>query len=81
MQLKTNSSPGSVPARMWKDAEFADLLQISVRTPAQWRYLGKFKDELPFVKIGRTVRYTDEVVAKFIQKNMVGGTFCQEGNQ
>ena len=56
-----------VPGKLWSDADLTALLKIHPRTPAQWRYLGKFKKELPYIKIGKTVRYTDEVVAKFLQ--------------
>jgi hypothetical protein len=59
-----------VPGKLWSDADLTALLKIHPRTPAQWRYLGKFKKELPYIKIGKTVRYTDEVVAKFLQSHM-----------
>ena len=44
------------------------------RTLAQWRYLGKYKKELPYIKIGKMVRYTDEVVAKFLASHTYGVT-------
>lgn len=59
-----------VPSKLWSDADLTTLLKIHPRTLAQWRYLGKFKKELPYIKIGKTVRYTDEVVARFLQSHM-----------
>lgn len=61
-----------IPGKLWSDAELSNLLKTHPRTIAQWRYLGKFKDELPYIKIGKMVRYTDEVVAKFIANHMRG---------
>lgn len=57
---------------MWSDEDFAFLLKTHPRTIAQWRYLGKYKDELPYIKIGKMVRYTDEVIAKFIASHTRG---------
>ncbi|NPT38356.1 helix-turn-helix domain-containing protein [Paraburkholderia xenovorans] len=56
------------------DRALAEKLNISVKTPAQWRHLGKFSDELPFYKFGRCVRYRREDVEAFIEKMRVGGT-------
>lgn len=39
------------------DKTLAKLLDIDPRTPAQWRYTGKFKDELPVIHVGRCHRY------------------------
>lgn len=71
MALKVKETPG-IPGKLWSDAEFAGLMKTHPRTPAQWRYLGKYKDELPYIKIGKMVRYTDEVIAKFIANHMRG---------
>ncbi|TDQ93238.1 helix-turn-helix domain-containing protein [Paraburkholderia silvatlantica] len=55
------------------DRALAVLLNISEKTPAQWRFTGKFTDELPFYKFGRCVRYRREDVEAFIEKSRVGG--------
>ncbi|WP_217997768.1 helix-turn-helix domain-containing protein, partial [Paraburkholderia kururiensis] len=39
------------------DRELSVRLGLSPKTPAQWRHLGKFTEELPFYKFGRCVRY------------------------
>lgn len=56
------------------DRALADLLSISDKTPAQWRFTGKFSAELPFYKFGRAVRYRREDVEAFIAKMRVGST-------
>lgn len=55
------------------DRALAELLNISEKTPAQWRHLGKFP-ELPFYKFGRCVRYRREDVEAYIAKMRVGNT-------
>lgn len=55
------------------DRALAALLNISAKTPAQWRHLGKFTEELPYHKFGRSVRYRREDVEAFIAKARVGG--------
>lgn len=54
------------------DRTLAELLCISEKTPAQWRFTGKFSEELPFYKFGRAVRYRREDVEAFIAKMRVG---------
>ena len=48
-------------------------------TLAQWRYLGRFTDELPWIKIGRNVRYRESDVLAFISNNQTSSTGI--GNQ
>ncbi|HDR9021297.1 TPA: helix-turn-helix domain-containing protein [Burkholderia vietnamiensis] len=55
------------------DRALAELLNISEKTPAQWRFTGKFSEDLPFYKFGRCVRYRREDVEAFIEKSRVGG--------
>lgn len=69
MNLKSNEGI-IVPGKLWSYADLTAFLKLHPRTLAQWRYLGKFKNELPYIKIGKTVRYTDEAVAKFLQSNL-----------
>ena len=73
MNLKAKEVP-EVPGKLWSDAEFSGLMKTHPRTLAQWRYLGKYKKELPYIKIGKMVRYTDEVVAKFLASHTYGVT-------
>lgn len=61
------------------DRELAQRLSVSSKLPAQWRYLGKFSEELPYYKFGRSVRYRREDVDAFIEKMRVGGTPISEG--
>lgn len=56
------------------DREVAALLNISARTLPQWRHRGKFKDDLPHYKIGRSVRYRRADVEAFVTQCRVGGT-------
>ena len=60
------------------DRVLAELLNISDKTPAQWRFTGKFAEELPFYKFGRCVRYRREDVEAFIEKNRIGGVAISE---
>ena len=52
------------------DKQLADLFGIDERTPAQWRYTGRFKDELPVVRIGRCCRYRLTDAQKFIANHL-----------
>ena len=44
--------------------EVADLLDVSVQTLASWRSSGRY--DLPYVKIGRLVRYRGSAVDEFL---------------
>jgi excisionase family DNA binding protein len=44
--------------------EVADLLGVSVQTLASWRTTGRY--ELPYVKIGRLVRYRADALEEFL---------------
>ncbi|VVE56151.1 helix-turn-helix domain-containing protein [Pandoraea anhela] len=61
------------------DRALSSELNLSPKTPAQWRYLGKFSEELPYYKFGRSVRYRREDVDAFIEKMRVGGAPTPEG--
>jgi hypothetical protein len=60
------------------DRALANKLQIAEKTPAQWRFTGKFVKELPYYKFGRAVRYRREDVEAFITNMRVGGTDATE---
>ena len=51
--------------RLLTPAEVANLLQVEVKTLAQWRSNGLV--ELPFVKLGSSVRYEESAVQAFIE--------------
>ena len=59
------------PHRLIDDRELAALLGIAGRTPAQWRYTGKFKSELPYLKIGHLIRYRHSDVLSFLDTCLV----------
>lgn len=48
-------------------AEMAQLLGVSPNTLEVWRSTGRYA--LPFVKIGRNVRYRKSAASKFIEAN------------
>jgi hypothetical protein len=51
---------------MLTQEEAADLLSISPATLATWRCTGRY--DLPFVRIGRAIRYLEADVLAFINK-------------
>ncbi|AHN73052.1 hypothetical protein DA70_00215 [Pandoraea pnomenusa] len=59
------------------DRALSSKLDLSPKTPAQWRHLGKFTNELPYYKFGRSVRYRREDVDAFIEKMRVGGVVTE----
>jgi excisionase family DNA binding protein len=48
-------------------AEMAKILGVSPNTLEVWRSTGRYA--LPFVKVGRLVRYKRSAGAKFLEKN------------
>jgi len=46
--------------------ETAEILSISERTLYQWHWQGK---DFPFIKLGRSLRVSDQDLYYFIQKN------------
>ncbi len=55
--------------RLLTRAETAELLGLKVQTLACWAVSGK---HLPFVKVGRSVRYKRDDVEQFIERQTVG---------
>ena len=51
--------------------EVSRILKITVETLAQWRHHKRYP--LPYVKIGRSVRYDREAVQKFIDDRTQSG--------
>lgn len=75
IEKTTTASPllGALLQEFLDDRELSARLGLSPKTPAQWRHLGKFTEELPFYKFGRCVRYRREDVEAFIEKSRIGG--------
>lgn len=60
-------------ANLMTEQAVADRLGISRQTLANWRYLGRFAAELPYVRLGRKIiRYRREDVETFIQDGWQG---------
>jgi len=49
----------------------AKILGIPARTIVKWRSTGE--NNIPFVKIGRAVRYSPRELAAYISRHTVGG--------
>ncbi|MGL4233434.1 MAG: hypothetical protein ACRCWJ_18860 [Casimicrobium sp.] len=54
------------------DKKLAELFDIDERTPAQWRYTGKYKKELPVIRIGRCCRYRLADAIALIEQQLTG---------
>ena len=67
------------PPRLLDSVLASKLLDMDAGTLAQWRYLGRFTDELPWIKIGRNVRYREADVLAFITNNEM--SFTGKGTQ
>jgi hypothetical protein len=61
------------PHTLIDDDTLAKLLDVSPRTPAQWRYTGKFKKELPTIKVGRNRRTRLVDALAFIENQLTAG--------
>lgn len=55
----------SLPRELWTPTETAAVLGLSPRTLATWRSTGRHA--LPYVKVGRLVRYRAQDVAAWLQ--------------
>jgi len=59
----------AVANRLWTDKETAARLDIEPQTLAVWRSLRRY--DLPFIKIGRSVKYDPADVEAFIARRRV----------
>lgn len=50
--------------RLLRDRDVAELCNASLRTVIDWRNAGK----LPFIRIGRSIRYRPESIAAALEK-------------
>ena len=66
MQLQTDSLDSS---KLWTDRKVAEKLSVSTRTVIDWRNAGK----IPFIRIGRSIRYRPESIAVLLEKLEIGG--------
>jgi len=64
---KTSDKP--IGSRLLRDSDVAELCNASLRTIIDWRNGGK----LPFIRIGRSIRYRPESIAALLEKLEVGG--------
>jgi len=55
--------------QLLRDRDVAELFNASLRTVIDWRNAGK----LPFIRIGRSIRYRPESVAAALEKLERGG--------
>ena len=55
---------------LWTPAHAALELGVSVRTLSAWRCTGRHS--LPYVKVGRLVRYRQEDVRAWLQRHLQG---------
>lgn len=62
----------STPKRLWTDPEVTEYGRLAKGTLAQWRYLGRFTNELPYRKVGRSIRYQEDDVLAFFESCKVG---------
>lgn len=66
MQIDKSLAIGS---RLLTDKEVAEKLHASVRSVIDWRNSGK----LPFIRIGRSIRYRPESIRALLDKLEIGG--------
>lgn len=57
-------------SELLNEFEAAEYLDVKVSTLRIWRYAGRY--DLPFVKIGRLVRYRAEDLEKWIASRVKG---------
>lgn len=70
--------PGTItpPTTMLTTAEAAEYLGVQPQTLAIWRSSGRY--ELPFVKVGRCIRYRLADLEKFLDRRTVCSTGAAE---
>jgi len=70
MLLTGDSSMKSVQDSLLTRPQAAELLGVKVQTLAAWAVDGRYG--LPFVKVGRSVRYRRSEIEAFIERRTVG---------
>lgn len=61
---------------LFSDDQAADYLSVKKHTLAVWRTTGRYN--LPFVKIGRSVRYRKSDLDAFVDRRTVGAGHASE---
>lgn len=56
-------------SKLLRPEEVAELLGIDLHTLAVWRCEGRYN--LPYIKVGRLVRYRPEAVQAFVEQRLV----------
>ncbi|WP_321855565.1 helix-turn-helix domain-containing protein [Paraburkholderia tropica] len=69
--MKNTEKATGLQTALLTDEEAAALLGTSVNTLANWRATRRYP--LPFVKVGRLVRYRRTDIEAFITSNLVSG--------
>jgi excisionase family DNA binding protein len=67
MKSGTYSDIGST---LLTDRKVAEKLSVSTRTVIDWRNSGK----IPFIRIGRSIRYRPESIRALLEKLEIGGS-------
>jgi excisionase family DNA binding protein len=67
--MQTESSKDK-STRLLRDKDVAAQFNASLRTVIDWRRAGK----LPFIRIGRSIRYRPESIAAVLEKLEIGGS-------
>jgi excisionase family DNA binding protein len=65
------TAPASLPHNLITTTEAARRLGITPRTLNMWRTTERYA--LPYVKVGRCVRYSEEAIGSFIAERTKGG--------
>lgn len=69
-----NSLPASMPERLLNPRETAAVLGVGVLTLTDWRSRPGNRVLLPFVRVGRLIRYKPRDVADFIERRTYNNT-------
>lgn len=68
--MPSQNSSTALSPDLWTPARAAQELGVSVRTLSAWRSSGRYT--LPYVKVGRLVRYRQEDVRAWLQRHLQG---------
>ena len=66
----TIAATGATRPKLLTEAEAADYLSVEPQTLCAWRCTRRYN--LPFIKVGRLVRYRPEDVEAFLESRTIG---------
>ena len=66
----TVTAMGATRPKLLTEAEAADYLSVEPQTLCAWRCTRRYN--LPFIKVGRLVRYREEDIEAFLEERTVG---------